>query len=409
MCSFPMPGRQPTEWRRARHTTLALSLECREPTRWTNFFEMTQALTELESDAEPSTRDDRELEARLTKWFHGHGSVLIGFSGGVDSAYLACVAVAVLGPDRVLAVIGRSASYPSEQWERAREVARQFDVPVLEVSTDEVNDPRYAANPSNRCYFCKTELWDTLAPIARARGIAVVVDGTNADDLGDHRPGARAAAEHDVRSPLAELGFSKATIRRLSRARGIPTWSQPASPCLSSRIPYGTPVTIDRLRQIERAERALRRLGFDGDLRVRYHGDLARVEIGSDLLGEWLQPERRAAIYQALRDVGFGRVAMDARGFRSGSLNVLGGVVAEPLVRARSSTGAGDGPGFKRALERMGLGFAVEARARLAVLRAEDSIAVDRLAPPGAREAVVEAARGQGFTHVGIDLARADA
>ena len=369
---------------------------------------MTHALTDLESAAETPTRDDRALETRLTAWFRGHGSVLIGFSGGVDSAYLACIAVAVLGAERVLAVIGRSASYPSEQWERARDVARQFGVPVLEVSTDEVNDPRYAANPSNRCYFCKTELWDTLAPIARERGIAVVVDGTNADDLDDHRPGARAAAEHHVRSPLAELGFSKVAIRRLSRERGIPTWSQPASPCLSSRIPYGTAVTIERLWQIERAERALRQLGLVGDLRVRYHGDLARVEIATDLLDEWLRPDSRARIYRALRDVGFERVAIDARGFRSGSLNVFGGVIAEPLVRARSVAGAGDARGLELALERGGLGFAVEGRDRLAILRAEGTALVDRLIDSAARQAVVQAARGQGFTHVGIDVACAE-
>ncbi len=388
--------------------TFAASVESRELARWTNFFEMTHALTELEAAAEPPTGGDRDLERRLSTWFRGHGSVLIGFSGGVDSAYLACVAVAVLGPDRVLAVIGRSASYPSEQWERARGVAQQFDVPVLEISTDEVSDPRYAANPSNRCYFCKTELWDRLAPIARERGFSVVVDGTNADDLGDHRPGARAAAEHDVRSPLAELGFSKAAIRRLSRARGIPTWSQPASPCLSSRIPYGTPVTIERLRQLERAERAVRDLGLEGDLRVRYHGDLARVEIASDLLTAWLRPEARAAVCMALRGVGFERVAVDVRGFRSGSLNVFGGVVAEPLVRARAATGAGDAPGLARELARHGLAFAVEARDRLALLQANDSTAIDRLADPSLRNAVLDAARGQGFTHVGIDLACAE-
>jgi hypothetical protein len=164
-------------------------------------------------------------------------------------------------------------------------------------------------------------------------------------------------------------------------------------------------VTIDRLRQIEDAERALRQLGLGGDLRVRYHGDLARLEIASDLLREWLRTERRAAVYRALRNIGFERVAIDARGFRSGSLNVFGGVIAEPLVRARSVTGAGDARGLERALERAGLGFAVEARDRLAILRAEHATLMDRLTDPGTRQVVVEAARGQGFTHVGIDVA----
>jgi pyridinium-3,5-biscarboxylic acid mononucleotide sulfurtransferase len=268
----------------------------------------------------------REKEHSLVQWLRAQGSILVGFSGGVDSAYLACVALQALGTDGVLAVIGRSASYPTEQWERARAVADQFRVPVLEIATDELSDPRYVANPINRCYFCKTELWSRLVPLAHARGLAVVADGTNADDLGDHRPGMLAAREHDVRSPLAELGFRKRDIRALSRARGIPTWSQPASPCLSSRLPYGTAVSHERLRAVELAEASLRALGVEGDLRVRYHGELARLELSRGELSRWLAPEAAEALLRAVRRAGFARVAIDLHGFRSGSLNVLSGV-----------------------------------------------------------------------------------
>ena len=270
----------------------------------------------------------REKEDRLVAWMRAHGSVLVGYSGGVDSVYLAAVARAALGPERMLAVIGRSASYPEEQWATARAVADRVGIPVLEVDTDELNDPRYAANPFNRCYFCKGELWSRLAPVAIERGLAVVVDGTNADDLGDWRPGKAAADEAGVRSPLAELGFTKAEIRALSRARGLPTHAQPASPCLSSRIPYGTPVTPQRLREIERAERALRALGVEGDLRVRHHGDLARIELAAAELPRWMTGAGLRGMRDAVRSAGFARVALDLRGFRSGSLNVLGGVTS---------------------------------------------------------------------------------
>jgi len=270
-----------------------------------------------------------ERERALQAWLTGHGSALLGFSGGVDSAYLACVAVETLGPAHFLAVIGVSASYPAEQWQTARAVAARFDIPVREIATDELSDPSYAANPVNRCYFCKSELWSQLAPIATAEHLAVVIDGTNADDLGDHRPGARAAAEIGVRSPLADLGFSKEDVRALSRARGLATWRQPSSPCLSSRIPYGTPVTTERLAQVERAERALRALGIAGDLRVRHHGALARVELSPELIDAWLAPAASARLRDSVAAAGFARVALDLRGFRSGSLNVLGGVVAE--------------------------------------------------------------------------------
>lgn len=263
-------------------------------------------------------------EQSLVDWFRAQGSALIGFSGGVDSAYLACVAVDALGSARVLAVIGRSASYPMEQWQRAREVADRFGVPVLEIDTEEIDDPRYAANPSNRCYFCKSELWSRLLPVARERGLAVVVDGTNADDLDEHRPGRAAAGEQGVRSPLADLGFTKQEIRDLSRRRGIPTWAEPSSPCLASRLPYGTAVTPLRLAKVEAAERALRTIGVVGDLRVRYFGDVARVEIASDELERWRTADGRAAINAAVTGAGFGIVELDLRGFRSGSLNAVG-------------------------------------------------------------------------------------
>ncbi len=283
-------------------------------------------MTAATLDSDPTLLADRE--AALAEWLRARSSVLVGFSGGVDSAYLACVAVEVLGPANVLAVIGRSASYPAEQWTKARQVADRFGVPVLEVDTDELQDPAYAANPVNRCYFCKQTLWRHLAPIAEARGLAVVVDGTNADDLADHRPGAQAARERDVASPLAELGLTKAMIREGSRRRGIPTWDQPSSPCLASRLPYGTAVTIERLALVERAEAALRGLGIVGDLRVRYHGDLARVELSARELSDWLAPDRRSQLVSAMQGAGFARVALDLAGFRSGSLNVLGGVTA---------------------------------------------------------------------------------
>jgi uncharacterized protein len=267
-----------------------------------------------------------EREQALVAWLQERRRVAIGFSGGVDSAYLACVAVDALGSANVLAIIGRSATYPAVQWETARRVADDFGVPVVEVDTDEMHDPRYAANPVNRCYFCKTELWTKLIPAATARGFTVVVDGMNADDRGDYRPGAAAGREHEIASPLQLAGMTKADIRERSRVRGIPTWRKPSSPCLSSRLPYGTAVTIERLRQVEVAEEQLRRLGVRGDLRVRYHGETARVEIDSHELPRWIAPEGAAQVVAAVQSAGFAAVEIDPRGYRSGSLNVLAGV-----------------------------------------------------------------------------------
>lgn len=275
---------------------------------------------------EPVSPATEEKERALTAWLRARGSALLGFSGGVDSAYLACVALDALGAERFLGVIGRSASYPEEQWREARAVADRFGIPVIELDTEELQDPSYAANPTNRCYFCKAELWGRLVPVARERGFAAVLDGTNVDDRRDYRPGAAAAAELEVESPLAAVGLTKDEIRVLSRRRGLSGWDRPASPCLSSRIPYGTAVTTDRLRRIEAAERAVRALGVTGDLRVRYHGELARIELSRGELDRWLAPEESRWLRAAVLSAGFSRVAIDLAGFRSGSLNVLSGV-----------------------------------------------------------------------------------
>lgn len=267
-------------------------------------------------------------ETQLASWLRDRRSVLIGYSGGVDSTYLAVLAREVLGRDSVFAVLGRSASVPAAQSESARSIAFERDIELRVVETSELSDERYAANPVNRCYFCKSTLWQTLVPLARELGVETILDGTNADDVSEYRPGARAGSEHGIQSPLALIGLTKAEIRVLSRARGLATWSQPSAPCLASRIPYGTAVTSERLGQVERAEQALRNLGISGNLRVRHHGDLARIELESAVLDEWLDESNARRIATVVRAAGFTRVAIDLRGFRSGSLNVLEGVVA---------------------------------------------------------------------------------
>jgi uncharacterized protein len=259
--------------------------------------------------------------ARLQEHLRQLGRVLLGYSGGVDSALVAVAATGALGPGRFLAVIGRSASYPEAQYGAALDVARRFGVPLQELATRELEDPRYLANPVDRCYFCKTELWSRLGSMAAAEGFDTVIDGTNADDLGEHRPGLAAGAEWRVRSPLAELGLTKARIREAARALRIPIWDAPASPCLSSRIRYGLPVTVERLAQVEQGEALLRRLGLSGDLRVRHLGDRARIEVAPDqfarLDGCW------SAVLAGFAGLGFAAVERDPRGYRRGSLLVL--------------------------------------------------------------------------------------
>ena len=254
----------------------------------------------------------------LRSLVRSYPSVLLGYSGGVDSAFLAVVLRQELGPDRMLAAIGRSASYPEAQWRSARAVAERFDIPVVEIATHELEDANYLANPTNRCFFCKTELWTRLVPLARERGLAVVCDGTNADDLHEHRPGKAAGVQAGVRSPLAEVGLTKDAIRSASRELGLPTWDAPAAPCLSSRVRYGLSITPSRLQQVEAGEAYLRELGVTGDLRVRHLGDAARVEVEPSWI-PWIEA-RRAAITAHLVTLGFAQVDIDPRGYRRGGL-----------------------------------------------------------------------------------------
>ena len=280
-----------------------------------------------------------EKERALIAWFRERGRVAIGFSGGVDSSYLGAVAVDAIGAGNTLAIIGRSASLAGREEDHAATVARQIGIPIHEVETGELSDPRYAANPTNRCYFCKSVLWHTLRPLAASLGFDTVVDGTNADDLHDYRPGGRAATEQGIESPLAVVGMTKGEIRERARARGWSWWDRPASPCLASRLPYGTAVTEERLRRVEAAEAGLRDLGITGNLRVRYHETLARVEIDRDALPRWQEADALAKLTAAVRAAGFEQVELDPRGFRSGSLNVLSGIQQTPERSGASLSG----------------------------------------------------------------------
>ena len=271
------------------------------------------------STSEHGSSDAGVKEQRLRELLSGFSSAIVAFSGGVDSAYLSVVATQVLGSG-ALCVTADSPSYPEHHRSLARQVAEAFALTHEVVATAELERPEYRANPVNRCYYCKDELYTTLSALASARAIDVVLDGNNADDRGDYRPGRQAAREHGVRSPLDEVGLTKAEIRELSRAAGMATWDEPASACLSSRIPYDHEITSEKLQMVEQAEDALRALGFRV-CRVRHHDTLARLELGRDEIARALDEGVRDEILRALRSIGYRLVAVDLQGYRMGSLN----------------------------------------------------------------------------------------
>jgi uncharacterized protein len=258
-------------------------------------------------------------EERLRKLFRELDSVIVAYSGGVDSSYVAYVANAELGP-RAVCITGQSASLPAYQRREIEETVQRFGFNHEIIQTEELENDGYRANNSDRCFFCKDELYTKLESVGQARGIQHIVDGSTVDDLGDYRPGRQAAAQHAVRSPLIEVGLSKSEIRELSRKVELPTWDKPASPCLSSRIAYGTTVTIERLGKVDRGEEILRELGFR-EFRVRHHDQLVRLEIAPAEMDRVLRKELIEELAKRFRELGFKYVTLDLHGFRSGSMN----------------------------------------------------------------------------------------
>lgn len=287
-------------------------------------------LSDAQVDALCAQSADRVEGLRAA--LRAHGSALIAFSGGVDSALVLKLAVEQLGA-RAVALTAISASVAPDEAIEAQELAAKIGARHVLVDSKELDDPRYAANPSNRCYFCKTELYAITSKHRAELGLAVVLDGFNADDKKDHRPGHKAAAEHAVRSPLADAQLTKAEVRAWSKRLDLPTWDKPQMACLASRLPYGTQVTVERLKQVGAAEKAVRTLGFV-NFRVRYHHEVARLELGAEELSRMLDPSTREAVNTAIKAQGFTFVAVDLEPFRSGRLNdvLKAGSVALPVL-----------------------------------------------------------------------------
>ncbi len=269
-----------------------------------------------------------EKEQRLFGILEGLGSAIVAYSGGTDSAYLAWAAHKSLG-DTVLAVTADSASIPESHKRDAEALAAKYGFRHEYIKTFEFDDPKYAANNPDRCFHCKDELFSRLEALQKERGVAHILYGVNVDDLGDYRPGQNAADRHNVKAPLVEAGLSKAEIRELSHKAGLPTWDRPASACLSSRIPYGTPVTIQAVKTVETGEEAIKTLGFR-QFRVRFHGNLVRIEVAPEEMDKALNPEMARRFVEIFKPLGFHYVALDLEGYRQGSLNETLGLRKKP-------------------------------------------------------------------------------
>jgi uncharacterized protein len=290
----------------------------------------------------PARADDAAAERKLTELrslLQDMGGIVLGYSGGVDSAFLAMVAQQELG-ERAVAVVALSESYAEREREAALELAARFGIQVRTVEARELDNPNYTANPTNRCYYCKDELFRHLRAVAEETGIPHIAYGAIADDLGDHRPGAVAAKEYGARAPLQEVGLWKNEIRLLSRKLGLPTWDKPSLACLSSRIPYGTPVTAELLRRLDAAEAFLHDLGFR-QVRVRHHDTIARIEVDRGEFPHILAPEVSDNIVARFKELGYTYVSLDLAGYKSGSMNA--GIAANMADSAGRSSNDGHG------------------------------------------------------------------